>query len=87
MLRAWRKWPISVCVATTIAAVVAACLFQLPIEREVPGEPFLLFILVVIASTLAFGASAGFVGVAIDPFAFVLRTRLLVRRVASNRPD
>jgi two-component system, sensor histidine kinase PdtaS len=66
MLRAWRKWPMSVCVATTIAAMVAACLFQLPIEREVPGEPFLLFILVVIASTLAFGASAGFVGVAVS---------------------
>jgi two-component system, sensor histidine kinase PdtaS len=60
MLRAWRKWPVTVSVAATIAAVVAACLFQLPIERHVPGEPFLLFILVVIASTLAFGASLGF---------------------------
>jgi two-component system, sensor histidine kinase PdtaS len=60
MLRAWRKWPVPVSVAATIAAVVAACLFQLPIERHVPGQPFLLFILVVIASTLAFGASLGF---------------------------
>jgi two-component sensor histidine kinase len=60
MLRAWRKWPVPVGVAATIAAVVAACLFQLPIERHVPGEPFLLFILVVIASTLSFGASLGF---------------------------
>jgi K+-sensing histidine kinase KdpD len=32
----------------------------------VPGEPFLLFLLVVIASTLAFGASAGIVGVAVS---------------------
>jgi len=46
--------------------VGAACLFQLPIERHVPGEPFLLFLLVVIASTLAFGASVGFVGVALS---------------------
>ena len=60
MLRASRKWPVPINVAVTTAAVVATCLFQLPIERHVPGEPFLLFILVVIASTLAFGASVGF---------------------------
>src|SRR5262245_24514258 len=66
MLRTWQKWPLSFCLATTVAAVGAACLFQLPIERHVPGEPFLLFLLVVIASTLAFGASAGFVSVALS---------------------
>jgi len=66
MLRTWRKWPLSICLAATVAAVGAACLFQLPIERHVPGEPFLLFILVVIASTLAFGAIAGFIGVALS---------------------
>jgi len=66
MLRTWQKWPLSICLAITVAAVGAACLFQLPIEREVPGEPFLLFVLVVIAATLAFGASSGFVGVALS---------------------
>jgi K+-sensing histidine kinase KdpD len=66
MLRTWRKWSLSVCLATTVAAVGAACLFQLPIERHVPGEPFLLFLLVVIASTLAFGTGAGFVGVGLS---------------------
>jgi two-component system, sensor histidine kinase PdtaS len=72
MLRTWRKWPLSVCLATTVAAVGAACLFQLPIERHVPGEPFLLFLLVVIASTLAFGASAGFVGVGVSTILSIL---------------
>ena len=60
MLRTRQKWPLSFCLSAAATAVVLAFLFQLPIEREVPGEPFLLFLLVVIASTLAFGASAGF---------------------------
>jgi two-component system, sensor histidine kinase PdtaS len=72
MLRTFRKWPLSASVATTVAAVVAACLFQLPIEREVPGEPFLLFVLVIIASSFAFGASAGFVGVAVSTIFSIL---------------
>jgi Histidine kinase len=46
--------------------VAAVCLFQLPIEREVPGEPFLPFLLVVIAATLVFGSTAGFVGVGLS---------------------
>jgi two-component sensor histidine kinase len=52
--------------ATAAAAVTVTCLFQLPIERELPGEPFLLFLLVVIASTFAFGVSAGFVSVGLS---------------------
>jgi two-component sensor histidine kinase len=43
-----------------------AFLFQIPLERSVPGEPFLLFLLVVIATTLAFGARVGFVSVAVS---------------------
>src|SRR5262245_7225199 len=61
MLRTTQKLPLAIRLAATGAAVAATCLFQLPIERQVPGEPFLLFLLVVIASTLAFGASVGFV--------------------------
>src|SRR5262249_45494418 len=63
MLPTTQNWPLLVRLAVTGAAVATTCLFQLPIERQVPGEPFLLFLLVVIASTLAFGASVGFVGV------------------------
>jgi len=66
MLRTRQKWPLSICLAAAASAVVLAGLFQLPIERQVPGEPFLLFLLVVIASTLAFGASAGFLGTALS---------------------
>jgi two-component sensor histidine kinase len=66
MLRALQKWPLSICLAAAASAVVLAYLFQLPIERQVPGEPFLLFLLVVIASTLAFGASAGFLAAALS---------------------
>ena len=52
--------------------MATTCLFQLPIERHVPGEPFLLFLLVVIASTLAFGASIGFVGVGLTTLLSIL---------------
>src|SRR6516225_9848181 len=66
MLRTRQKWPLSICLAAAASAVVLADLFQLPIERQVPGEPFLLFLLVVIASTLAFGASAGLLDAALS---------------------
>ena len=52
--------------------MATTCLFQLPIERHVPGEPFLLFLLVVIAATLAFGASIGFVGVGLTTLLSIL---------------
>jgi two-component sensor histidine kinase len=66
MLRITQSWPLAIRLATTGVVLVATCLFQLPLEREVPGEPFLLFLLVVIASTLAFGARIGFVGVGLS---------------------
>jgi two-component system, sensor histidine kinase PdtaS len=66
VLRTTKNWPLPIRLATTGAAVATTYLFQLPIERHVPGEPFLLFLLVVIASTLAFGALAGFVGVSLS---------------------
>src|SRR5262245_34079448 len=67
-----QNWPLLIRLAATAAAVATTCLFQLPIERQVPGEPFLLFLLVVIASTLAFGASAGFVGVGLTTLLSIL---------------
>jgi K+-sensing histidine kinase KdpD len=66
MLGTTQNWPLSIRLAATGAAVGTTCLFQLPLERQVPGEPFLLFFLVVIVSTLAFGASVGFVGVGLS---------------------
>jgi two-component system, sensor histidine kinase PdtaS len=72
MLRTRQKLPSSVCLAAAASAVVLACLFQLPIERQVPGEPFLLFLLVVIASTLAFGATAGFLATALSTILSIL---------------
>jgi two-component sensor histidine kinase len=66
MLRATQGWPWSIRLAATGAAVATTCLFQLPLEREVPGEPFLLFLSVVVASALAFGANLGFVAVGLS---------------------
>jgi two-component sensor histidine kinase len=70
LLQMWRnvgssqRWSLWTRVTITAAAVVATHLVQIPLEQDIPGEPFLLFFLVVIGATLAFGARAGFVGVA-----------------------
>jgi two-component sensor histidine kinase len=67
-LKAMRRWPLWARLGVTAAALVLAYLFQIPLEREVPGEPFLLFFLVVIAAALAFGNGAGLVGVGLSTF-------------------
>ena len=41
-------------------------LIQIPIETEVPGEPFLLFFAVVVGCTLVFGRITGFLAVAVS---------------------
>ncbi len=66
MLRTTHSWPLLVRLAVTGAALAATWIIQIPIEREVPGEPFLPFFLIVIASTLAFGANVGFASVALS---------------------
>jgi two-component sensor histidine kinase len=53
-------------VAVTAVAVLVAYLVQIPLEHQVPGEPFLLFSLVVISATLAFGSQAGFIAVGLS---------------------
>ena len=63
-VEAIQRWPLWIRVTATGVAVAAAYLIQIPLEREIPGEPFLLFLLAVIGATLAFGATAGFAGVA-----------------------
>ena len=53
-------------IAVTVAAVFIAYLIQIPLEVEIPGEPFLMFFLVVICTTLAFGSLAGFIAVGLS---------------------
>jgi two-component sensor histidine kinase len=50
-------------IAITSVAVGVAYFLQIPVEIEVPGEPFLLFFAVCIGSTLLFGRGLGFLAV------------------------
>jgi len=61
-----RGWPIWARLALAAAALFTTFLFQIPLEREVPGEPFLLFFLVVIGATLAFGRGVGLLAVGLS---------------------
>jgi two-component system, sensor histidine kinase PdtaS len=67
-LRAIQCWPLWIRFALVGIALGAAYLFQIPLERDWPGEPFLLFLLVVIGTTLCFGARLGLVSVALSSF-------------------
>src|SRR5262252_3449329 len=67
-LRAIQCWPLSIRVALTWVGLGAAYLLQIPAERDWPGEPFLLFLLVVIGTTLCFGARLGLISAAISAF-------------------
>src|SRR5215467_8214060 len=62
-LRTLRNVPLPVRLLVTGAAVGLVCAFQLPLEPDVPGDPFLLFFIVVIATAFAFGERVGFVAV------------------------
>jgi two-component sensor histidine kinase len=63
ILQVARRWPAWLRAGLSTAAIAIALAAQLPIEKEVPGEPFLLFFIVVIASTLAFGERIGILAV------------------------
>jgi two-component sensor histidine kinase len=65
-LKAMRGLPLWVRFSLTGGALIAAHFFQIPLETEVPGEPFLLFFLIVIAATLAFGEGEGLFGVGLS---------------------
>jgi len=67
-LRAIQRWPLWIRLTITGLALGAAFFFQIPLERDWPGEPFLLFLLVVIAATLCFGTRVGLVSVAVSAF-------------------
>ena len=59
-LRAVECWPLWSRLTITGMAFGAAFCLQIPLERDWPGEPFLLFLLVVIAATLCFAGAAIF---------------------------
>jgi len=65
-LKAMQRWPLAVRLAITAAVLALAFLFQIPLENEVPGEPFLLYFLVVMGATVAFGQGTGLFGVALS---------------------
>jgi PAS domain S-box-containing protein len=52
--------------ALTWGALGVAYVLQIPLERDWPGEPFLLFLLVVIVATLCFGTRLGLISVALS---------------------
>ena len=70
--RTTQCWPMWIRLAVTGVAFASTYLLQIPLEREVPGEPFLLFFLVVIGTTLFFGRSVGFVAVGLSTVLSVL---------------
>jgi len=55
-----RSWPVAVRIGIVTAAVAAATAVQFPVESHVPGEPFLLFFVVVVLSASVLGRTAGF---------------------------
>ena len=67
-LRALRSWPLWFRLLLTGGILGVFSALQLPLENEVPGDPFLLFSMVVIGSTLMFGERVGFFAVALSTF-------------------
>jgi PAS domain S-box-containing protein len=67
-LRAIQCWPLWTRLALMWAGLGAAYLLQIPPERDWPGEPFLLFVLVVIGTTLCFGTRLGLISAALSAF-------------------
>jgi two-component sensor histidine kinase len=67
-LKAMHRWPWWARLSVTAAALAIAYVFQIPLGREAPGEPFLLFFLVVISAALAFGRGVGLLAVGLSTF-------------------
>jgi hypothetical protein len=65
-LEATNTLPRWVRIAITGSAIAAAYFFQIPIETEVPGEPFLLFFAITVGCTVLFGRSIGFIAVGLS---------------------
>ena len=67
-LRAIRCWPLWIRVALMWAGRGASYLVQIATLWDWPGEPFLLFLLVVIGTTLCFGTRLGLISAALSVF-------------------
>jgi PAS domain S-box-containing protein len=63
-----QRWPLWFRLAVMGVALSVAYVAQIPLERDWPGEPFLLFLLVVIGTTLCFGTRIGLLSVALSTF-------------------
>ena len=59
LLKSVRRWPLWLRGLIVLLAISATYLGQLPLAADVPGDPFLLFLLVVLAATVAFGQALG----------------------------
>jgi two-component sensor histidine kinase len=67
-----RSWHVLVRIGIATIAVAAATALQLPVEIEVPGEPFLLNFVIVIMAAVAFGRVPGFFAVVESTIASLL---------------
>jgi two-component sensor histidine kinase len=66
LLEATNAFPRLLRLATTGFAIATAYFFQIPIETEVPGEPFLLFFAIIVGATLLFGRTIGLLAVVLS---------------------
>jgi PAS domain S-box-containing protein len=59
-----RSWHVVVRIGIATILVAAATALQLPVGADIPGKPFLLYFVAVVASASALGRTAGFVAMA-----------------------
>jgi PAS domain S-box-containing protein len=59
-----RSWHVLARIGIATIIVAAATALQLPVSADIPGKPFLLYFVAVVASASALGRAAGFVAVA-----------------------
>jgi PAS domain S-box-containing protein len=59
-----RSWRVLIRIGIATMVVAAATALQLPVAANLPGKPFLLYFVAVVASASALGRTAGFVAVA-----------------------
>jgi PAS domain S-box-containing protein len=60
LIVAARSWHFLIRILIATIAVSAATAFQLPVEIEVPGEPFLLYFILVVLASIFLDRAAGF---------------------------
>jgi PAS domain S-box-containing protein len=67
-----RSWHLAVRIGIAAAGVAAATALQLPVEINLPGQPFLLYFVAVAATVSILGRTPGFVAVALSTLASLL---------------